>query len=133
MAAYFNPAPGEWVGSLQDKADLAAIRHTIHQRRFEPINPDELCKGLNLSRSRAERILAEIAGTSLLEEIGASKAAMLYTAIAEDPGADLALLLGQLGFESIFVACSIFRHCYGMSPMRFRVQCQQAWHQQQIA
>lgn len=133
MVAYFNDAAGERMSSLKDKADLAAIRHTIHQRRFELIDPDELCNGLNLSRSRAEWILAEIAGTSLLEEIGASKAAMLYTAIAEDPGADLAFLLGELGFESIFVACSIFRHCYGMSPMRFRVQCQQDWHQQQIA
>ena len=133
MVVFFQDESGELMSSLQDKADLAAIRHTIHQRRFELLNPDELCEELNLSRSRAEGILAEIAGTSLLEEIGAIKAALLYTAIAEDPGADLAILIGELGFENLFMACSIFRHCYGISPMRFRVQCQQSWHQSQVA
>ena len=120
---------GTTIHALQDKADLAVLRYTIHQRRFERLTPEELCAGLRIPRARAERILAEWAGTCLQEEIWAIKASVLYTAIAEDPGADLEHLLRQVGFESVFTACSIFRHCYGLSPMRFRVQCQCAWRQ----
>lgn len=111
----------------QAKADLAAIRHTIHQHRHERLTPELICRALGLSRTRAESILAQLAGTCLLEEIWVMKAALLYTAIADDPGADLDYQLELVGFESIFIATSIFRHCYGMSPMRFRVQCQRAW------
>ena len=120
---------GNTISSLQAKADLAAIRHTIHQRRFELLTPEGLCAGLRISRARAESILAELAGTCLQEEIWAIKASVLYVAIADDPGADLELLLREVGFDSVFTACSIFRHCYGMSPMRFLVQCQRAWRQ----
>lgn len=120
---------GNTIRALHDKADLAVIRHTIHQRRFELLTPEGLCAGLRIPRARAERILAEWAGTCLQEEIWAIKASVLYTAIADDPGADLEHLLRQTGFESVFTACSIFRHCYGMTPMRFRVQCQRAWRQ----
>jgi AraC-like DNA-binding protein len=88
---------------------------------------------LRIPRARAEAILAELAGTCLQEEIWAIKASVLYTAIADDPGADLELLLREVGFDSVFTACSIFRHCYGMSPMRFRVQCQRAWRQSLVA
>ena len=120
---------GNTMHALQAKADLAAIRHAIHQRRFEWLTPESLCAGLTIPRARAEAILAELAGTCLQEEIWAIKASVLYTAIADDPGADLELLLREVGFGSVFTACSIFRHCYGMSPMRFRVQCQRAWRQ----
>jgi AraC-like DNA-binding protein len=120
---------GNTITVLQAKADLAAIRHTIHQRRFESLTPDSLCAGLRIPRSRAEAILAEWAGTCLQEEIWSIKASVLYTTIADDPGADLELLIRQVGFDSVFQACSIFRHCYGMTPMRFRVQCQRAWRQ----
>jgi AraC-like DNA-binding protein len=120
---------GNTMDALQAKADLAAIRHTIHQRRFEWLTPESLCAGLRIPRARAEAILAELAGTCLQEEIWAVKASVLYTAIADDPGADLELLLREVGFGSVFTACSIFRHCYGISPMRFRVQCQRAWRQ----
>jgi AraC-like DNA-binding protein len=112
---------------LQAKADLAAIRHTIHQHRQERLTPDLICCALAIPRTHAESILAHLAGTCLQEEIWAIKAVVLYTAIADDPGADLEDLLQQVGFDSIFSASSIFRHCYGMTPMRFRVQCQQAW------
>ena len=118
---------GNTMHALQAKADLAAIRHTIHQRRFEWLTPESLCAGLRIPRARAEAILAELAGTCLQEEIWAVKASVLYTAIADDPGADLGFLLRRVGFDNIFKACSIFRHCYGMTPMRFRVNCQQAW------
>jgi AraC-like DNA-binding protein len=120
---------GNTITALQAKADLAAIRHTIHQRRFEWLTPESLCAGLRIPRSRAEAILAELAGTCLQEEICSIKASVLYTTIADDPGADLELLLRQVGFDSVFQACSIFRHCYGMTPMRFRVQCQRVWRQ----
>ena len=120
---------GNTITVLQAKADLAAIRHTIHQRRFEWLTPESLCAGLRIPRSRAEAILAELAGTCLQEEIWSIKASVLYTTIADDPGADLELLLRQVGFDSVFQACSIFRHYYGMTPMRFRVQCQRVWRQ----
>jgi AraC-like DNA-binding protein len=124
MVAFFN---GDVIDALQAKADLAAIRHTIHQRRMERLTPASVCEALALPRIRAEWILAELAGTCLQEEIWLIKAAVLYTAIADDPGADLEDLLQMVGFESIFSACSIFRHCYGVTPMRFRVQCQRSW------
>ncbi|MEY3751129.1 MAG: Helix-turn-helix domain [Cyanobacteriota bacterium] len=124
MVEFFN---GELIDALQAKADVAAIRHTIHHRRFELLSPELICEELGLTRMRAEWILAELEGTCLQEEIWAVKAALLYTAIADDPGADLGFLLRRVGFDNIFKACSIFRHCYGMTPMRFRVNCQQAW------
>jgi len=58
---------GNTMHALQAKADLAAIRHTIHQRRFEWLTPESLCAGLRIPRARAEAILAELAGTCLQE------------------------------------------------------------------
>ena len=120
---------GTTISALQAKADLAAIRHAIHQRRFELLTPDALCADLRIPRARAEWILAELVGTCLQEEIWATKASVLYTAIADDPGVDLERLLRQVGFDSVFKACSVFRHCFGMSPMRFLLQTQQTWRQ----